>query len=106
MNLDASLVGAMTPVIATLVTLGMPVALVFIVKHFAFRHRELDAEIEARKFWNESERAQFQARIERLESALFQRASPSLSDRSLLESPAAEGTPRQIAGRRDPVREK
>jgi hypothetical protein len=106
MNLDASLIGALIPVIATLAALGMPVAIVFIVKHFTLRHRELDAEIEARRFWNESERAQFQARIERLESALFQRASPPLSDRSHLEGPPGEEAGRQIAARRDPVHEK
>jgi hypothetical protein len=106
MNLDPKIIQALIPIISVLATFGMPVAIVFIVKHFKLRNRELEAEIEARKFWNESERAQFQSRIERLESALFQRAIAPMPDRGLLEGPPGEEASRQMTGRRDPLGEK
>lgn len=106
MNLDAGIIESFVPVVAMLATFGMPVAIVFIVKHFKIRNRELDAEIEARRFWNEKERAQFQARVERLENALFQRGSAPLADRGLLESPPNEELDRLAAAGRGPLREK
>ncbi|GAC1346542.1 MAG: hypothetical protein NVSMB23_24330 [Myxococcales bacterium] len=105
MNIDASVIESFAPMVAMLATFGMPVAIVFIAKHFKLRNRELDAEIEARRFWNEKERAQFQARIERIEAVLFQRAG-ALPDRDLLESPPAAEAGVPVSVRRDPLRDK
>ena len=41
--------GRRIPMVVTFITLGMPVAIVFIVKYFALKHRELDLDAEHQK---------------------------------------------------------
>jgi hypothetical protein len=106
MNLSADMLGALVPIVSTIAGIGMPIAIVFIVMHFRFRHRELAADLEARKLWSEKERALLEARVARLENALFQRgATPALPDRSLMEAPPASAAA-AAAQYRDPLAQK
>ena len=62
-----SLANALAPVAAILATFGMPVAIVYIVKHFKLRDRELLLE---EKIAERGGSAQVDARLARLETAL------------------------------------
>jgi len=103
MGPDAALLESLVPIVAITASLGLPVAIVFIHKYFKLRNRELDAEIEARRAWTEKERSLFEARVDRLEAALFQRVVPAT--RSLLQEPPESRVPPRLPGR-DPVQEK
>ena len=111
--MDQSVIQSLMPAVAMVATFGMPVAIVFIVKHFKYRDRELEAELEARRMLSERDKAQLEARIERLENALFARlpaatapVAPQVEGReSLYEPPPLpplEG--RGEPGKRDPTR--
>lgn len=101
MGLEPAVLEQMIPLVGILASLGLPVALLYIYKYFKLRNRELDAEIESRRFWSETERARFEARVDRLETALFQRGP--LPDRSMLEAPPdAEAQARLPARERVP----
>lgn len=100
MGFEPAVLEAMIPLVGILASLGLPVALLYTYKHFKLRNRELDAEIEARRYWSESERARFEARVDRLESALLQRGP--LPDRTMLEHPDAGAQARLPAPERGP----
>ena len=88
----AILVKGLVPVLGALICLGMPVALVFTLKHFKLRHRELELEAELHGRQTQTRLAAIEARLGTLETALGALARgpvPSaLPDRrSLLEAP-------------------
>jgi hypothetical protein len=88
----AVLMNGLAPVLGALICLGMPVALVFTVKHFKLRHRELELEAELHGKQTQARLAAIEARLGTLETALGALvrgpAAGSLEDRrSLLESP-------------------
>jgi hypothetical protein len=94
--MDASslsiLVGALAPVLGALICLGMPVAIVFTVKHFKLRHRELELEAEIHGRQTQARLATLEARLGTLEMALGALvrgpAAGALQDRlTLLEPP-------------------
>ncbi len=69
--MNPELVEQLIPIVAIVMTLGLPVGIVFVVKHFGFKHRELEAELEARKMISERDRAELERRIERLETVVM-----------------------------------
>jgi hypothetical protein len=69
--MDSALVQQFIPMVAIVMTIGLPIGIVFITKYFAFRHRELDAELEARKMLSNRDRVELEKRIERLESVVM-----------------------------------
>jgi hypothetical protein len=74
--MDAAILEQIQPIIAVLAVFGMPVGIVFVVKRFKFKHRELEAELEARKMISERDRAELEKRIERLESVVMGARAP------------------------------
>ena len=74
-------------------TFGMPVAIVYVVKYFKFRHRELEAELEARRMVSERDKVQLEARIERLESVLLAGAQISRAQQPQLAPPVPQQRP-------------
>src|SRR6478609_3132307 len=113
---------ALIPMVATVATLGMPVLIVFVVAHFRFKNKELQADIEARKHLSERDRAYLEARIDRIEQVLLGqgRAQPSqfaaqeplqgvpnpigprsqLANPGLFEPPPAQGEALPATGKR------
>src|SRR5438445_10986095 len=90
----AILSNALAPVLASLIVFAMPVALVFTVKHFKLRHRELELEAELHGKQTQARLAAIEARLGTLETALGVLARgpvpAALQDRkSLLEAPAS-----------------
>jgi|SRR5712664_878740 len=106
----AILVKEIAPVLGALVCLGMPVVIVFTVKYFKLRHRELDLEAELHGKQTQGRLAAIEARLGTLETALgalVRGPSPSsLQERlSLLEPPPssadapAEADPQRLRSR-------
>jgi hypothetical protein len=106
----AVLMNALAPVLGALVCLGAPVVIVFTVKHFKLRHRELELEAELHGKQTQARLAAIEARLGTLEIALGALvrgpASASLQDRlSLLEPPPstseapAESNPQRVRSR-------
>jgi hypothetical protein len=88
----AILVKGLVPVLGALIVLGMPAVIVFTVKHFKLRHRELDLEAELHGKQTQARLAAIEARLGTLETALGALvrgpAPAALQDRrSLLEGP-------------------
>jgi hypothetical protein len=84
---------ALAPVLGALVCLGAPVAIVFTVKHFKLRHRELELESELHGKQTQARLASIEARLGVIESALGVIArNPVVLDeqrRAMLEAPAS-----------------
>ena len=75
--MDPKVIAEIVPVIALIATFGMPVAIVFVVNHFKYKNRELEAELEARRLLSERDKTELLARIERLENVLLGGARPA-----------------------------
>jgi hypothetical protein len=98
-----TLLESLVPLVAILFTFGMPVAIVWTVKHFKLKHRELDLEEQLHTKELELRLRTIEARQAAVESALTAigarpSETPSLEQRvSLLEPPAtssvSEGQP-------------
>ncbi len=83
--MDPNIIGNFIPIIAILAVFGCPVGCLFVLKHFSFKHRELEAELEARKLLSARDRAELEKRIERLESVVMgARAAASVGASGLL----------------------
>jgi len=82
-----ALAEALVPAFGVLVCFGLPVALVFTVKHFKLRHRELDLEAELHGKQTQARLAAIEARLGMLEAALG----------ALVRGPAAELPPERLA---------
>jgi len=91
----AVLVNGLAPVLGALIALGMPAVIVFTVKHFKLRHRELELEAELHGKQTQNRLAALEARLGSLETALgalarLPAASSLPQERlSLLEPPPA-----------------
>src|SRR6267154_6454845 len=88
----AVLMNGLAPVLGALIVLGMPAVIVFTVKHFKLRHRELDLEAELHGKQTQARLAAIEARLGTLETALGALVRgpvpAALPDRrSLLEAP-------------------
>ncbi len=77
------------PIVAIVVTFGFPVALVFVIKWFKLRERELQFEAESRR-WNEEHAKALEARVQRLESVLLSLDKEVRA--TLMEAPATPGS--------------
>jgi hypothetical protein len=58
------------PLVAILAVFGMPVAILFVLKHFKLREREMSLEGDARK-WAEQQGRALEQRVQRLEEVLI-----------------------------------
>jgi len=90
----AILIKGLVPILGALICLGTPVAIIFTVKHFKLRHRELDLEAELHGKQTQARLGAIEARLGTLETALgalvHGPSSASLQNRkSLLEPPPA-----------------
>ena len=67
--MTSDLIGALIPIVAVLATFGFPVAIVFVIKYFKLKERELALDVEARQ---KSQQQQFaiEERVRRLEDVL------------------------------------
>src|SRR5712692_4557306 len=88
----AVLVNGLETILGVLICLGTPVAIIFTVKHFKLRHRELDLEAELHGRQTQARLAAIEARMGTLETALgalvHGPVTASLQDRlSLLDPP-------------------
>jgi hypothetical protein len=97
-----------TPVLATLFTFGMPVAIVWIVKHFKLKNRELELEAQIHSKDLELRLRTLEARQAAVEAALGAlggRPPNSLQERmSMLEPPAPAAAPGESVADPQPVR--
>ncbi len=114
--MSPALVEAFIPVMGMLVVFGMPVAILFVLKWFKLKEREMALEGEARQ-WAEKKQAALEERVKRLEDVLIsldqdvrarlglgQEGAPPHAQRELMEGPA---TPAHETGRAaDPSRVK
>jgi len=66
----AILMKGLAPVLGVLILLGMPAVIVFTVKHFKLRHRELDLEAELHGRQTQARLTAIEARLGTLETAL------------------------------------
>src|SRR5712692_1678794 len=66
----AVLVNGLETILGVLICLGTPVAIIFTVKHFKLRHRELDLEAELHGKQTQARLAAIEARLGTLETAL------------------------------------
>src|SRR5438067_3247244 len=90
----AVLMNGLAPVLGALICLGMPVLIVFTVKHFKLRHRELDLEAELHGKQTQARLAAIEARLGTLETALGALVRGPVSEfprerLSLLDPPAS-----------------
>jgi hypothetical protein len=88
----AILVKGLAPVLGALIVLGMPAVIVFTVKHFKLRHRELELEAELHGKQTQDRLAAIEARLGSVETALGALVRGPLpaalqEGRSLLEAP-------------------
>jgi hypothetical protein len=87
----AVLVNAMETILGVLICLGTPVAIVFTVKHFKLRHRELELDAELHGKRTQARLQAIETRLAALETALGAPTRSSLHDRlALLEPPPTE----------------
>jgi hypothetical protein len=103
----STLAHALVPVLSCLFVFGMPVAIVFITKHFKLKNRELELEAELHSRELEMRLRSLEARQSAIESALGViggRPPASLEERASAEasgSPEAEarGDPQRLRSR-------
>jgi hypothetical protein len=99
--MNSEMLGALIPIVSVLAVFGFPVAIVFVIKYFKLKERELSLEVDSRE---RSQRQQLaiEQRVERLEGVLVsldhdvrarlgieQPATPLPSRPDLLEGPPA-----------------
>ncbi len=78
--MDAAMLEHVVSMVAIVMTMGMPIGITFVVKHFKYKHREFDAELEARKLLSERDRVELEKRIERLETIVMSGARPPAAE--------------------------
>src|SRR5947208_2744111 len=92
-------------VLGVLVVLGMPAVIIFTLKHFKLRHRELELEAELHGKQTQARLSSIEARLGVIESALgaIGRNPDLLQDqrRAMLEAPSASSE-EPVASRTDP----
>jgi len=113
--MTSDMIGALIPIVAVLATFGFPVAIVFVLKYFKLKERELAIDVETRQKAQQQQLA-IEERVRRLEDVLInldqdvrarldvgQPGAPLPSRPELLEAPAA-GADQGTAG--GPTRQK
>jgi hypothetical protein len=106
------LVMYLVPIVAILAVFGMPVAILWILKHFKLRHRELEVEAQLHGKELEMRLRSLEARQAAIETALTaigsrpveQKASSVEQRVSLLEPPGASAESTETAKTADPLR--
>jgi hypothetical protein len=108
--MSSEMIAALIPIVSVLAVFGFPVAIVFVIKYFKLKERELAVEMESRQ---RSERQQLaiEQRVERLEEVLLSldhdvrarlgiEQAPSRPE--LMEAPASADTeqPQSLPGAR------
>src|SRR5207244_8582448 len=108
--MSSEMIQALIPIVAVLAVFGFPVAIVFVLKYFKLKERELALEVETRE---RSQRQQLaiEQRVERLEGVLLsldhdvrarlgieQPATPLPARPDLLEGPGGAGGEQGSAG--------
>jgi len=68
--MNEAMLAPLIPMVVTLITLGMPVAIVFIVKWFKLKNRELELDADHQRKWTEEQRRQLEQRVASLETAM------------------------------------
>jgi hypothetical protein len=106
--MDPAILERLIPIVAIIFTFGMPVAIIWTVKYFKLKHRELDLEASLHGKELELRLRTLEARQMAVESALTAigaRPSPApLEQRTaLLEGPATSGETAETASD-DPLR--
>ena len=104
----AILVKGLAPVIGALIVFGMPAFIVYTVKHFKLRHRELELEAELHGKQTQARLAALEARLGTVETALGALVRGPLpgaleARRSLLEAP---GSSSEAPAESDPERQR
>src|SRR5947208_3916871 len=101
----AILAKALVPIFAVLIVFGMPAVIIFTLKHFKLRHRELELEAELHGKQTQARLSSIEARLGVIESALgaIGRNPDLLQDqrRAMLEAPSASSE-EPVASRTDP----
>jgi hypothetical protein len=113
--MNSQMLEALIPIVAVLATFGFPVAIVFVLKYFKLKERELAIDVEARQKTQQQQFA-IEERVRRLEEVLInldhdvrarlglgQPGAPLASRADLLEGPAGASDQGTAAG---PTREK
>lgn len=110
MNFSPEMVGGAIAIVSVLAVFGFPVGLVFVLKYFKLKERELAHDLEARQ---KSHQQQFalEERVRRLEEVLHsldhdvrarldlgQPGGPLASRPDLLEAPASSGEQGMLGG--------
>ena len=99
--MSSEMIQALIPIVSVLAVFGFPVAIVFVLKYFKLKERELAIEVESRER-SQKQQLAIEQRVERLEGVLLsldhdvrarlgieQPAAPSPSRPELLEAPPA-----------------
>jgi len=102
----AILAKALVPIFAVLIVFGMPVVILFTLKHFKLRHRELELEAEMHGKQTQTRLASIEARLGVIESALgaIARGQPLLQERMSMLEPPASSADEPAASQSNPVR--
>ena len=102
----AILAKALVPLFGVLITFGMPVAIIYTVKHFKLRHRELELEAEMHGKQTQARLSSIEARLGVIESALgaIARGQPLLQERMSMLEPPASSADEPAASQSNPVR--
>jgi len=117
MNFTPEMVGGAIAIVSVLAVFGFPVGLVFVLKYFKLKDRELALEVESRQK-SQQQQYSIEERVRRLEEVLLnldhdvrarlgmgQPGAPAESRPDLLEAPASSGE-QGTAGRAGPARDK
>ena len=102
--MSSDMIAALIPIVSVLAVFGFPVAIIFVIKYFKLKERELALEADSRE---KSQRQQLaiEQRVQRLEDVLIsldhdvrarlgvgQPATPLASRPDLLQAPGGTGT--------------
>ena len=91
------------PMVAIAITFGFPVLIVFVIQHFKFKNRELQAELESRRLLGERDRAYLESRIERLEQVVMSQAGRGYGAPPLAMSQQAPVPPNPVGPLQGPM---
>ena len=97
---------ALETVLGVLICLGAPVAIIYTVKHFKLRHRELELDAELHGKQTQARLDSIEARLGVIESALgaIARGQPLLQERMSMLEPPASSADEPAASQSNPVR--
>ena len=98
--MSSEMISALIPIVSVLAVFGFPVAIIFVIKYFKLKERELALEVESRQRTERQQHA-IEQRVERLEEVLLSldhdvrarlgiEQAPSRAE--LMEAPASAGS--------------